>query len=200
LAQTRNRDFDLIALLKLERLYHDTGDADRQAVSPLETCVSYTSTIVYYPSRTLPVSRILRERRGLIHGRASEADVARSKLQRSYNLRAQHLDVGDHVVMNEHGQVYKLDGTTIHDDEQKIAARLAEIDAGQGMEAGTLRAWHQEQRHEQLTEQPPDPFIPLQAARAGIRKRGPDRRQCSGLGRGSVRYGRQRGARSRDIL
>ena len=110
------------------------------------------------------------KRRGLTTARVSDADAERARLHRSYGISAQMFKAGDYVVSGKHGQLYKLDVTTIHADERNILARLAQIDASTQTEVGTLRRQQAEQKLERLSEPMPEPFVPLETARSFIRR------------------------------
>ena len=129
----------------------------------------------YAETQTGPEFVAALEQRKILVSRASDEDAARAKLQRAYGLHAQSLAAGEYVAMNERGQMYKLDATTIHDEENNIMARLAQIDATTQMDVGTLRAWHEERKQDRLASEPvrvSDPIVEVQQTARGIVRKG----------------------------
>jgi hypothetical protein len=116
----------------------------------------------YFETRTGPEFVAALQLHGLKVGRASEDDAASAEVQRGYGFRAQTFEAGDYVAMNERGQIYKLDATTIvsreefsppqYEEESKIIVRLAEIDGGNLPTVRDLRAAHETERQRQLLE------------------------------------------------
>jgi len=71
------------------------------------------------------------ERQGLTFLRVSEQEAEQSQTQRDYLHRTPVFEPSEFLVLNERGRAFRLDGTTIHDDEHAIRSRLDQIDASQ---------------------------------------------------------------------
>lgn len=135
----------------------------------------------YFETRTGPEFVAALQLHGLTVGRASTEDAERGEVQQSYELRVQRFKAGEYVAMNEHGQIYKLDATTIvsreefsppqYEDESKIIARLAEIEGGNLPTVRELRAAYEHERQRQLAEPERDHVsTALNTVDTGLRK------------------------------
>lgn len=67
------------------------------------------------------------DERGLILLRATKGDVQLAQANRTWLQAGRVLEVGEFLVMNDRGHVYRLDETTIYDNQERIEARLAEV-------------------------------------------------------------------------
>jgi hypothetical protein len=141
----------------------------------------------YAESRTGPEFIAMLEAHGLVVARVSDEDAERSKTQRDYGLRASFYKAGEYVAINEQGRTYRLDGTTIHDREEHIFARLSGIDASQQLTLSQARQVVEHQRQERRQEQWREWSEWKPPAR-------PVQRGLHGLGKGADTAGRAAGA------
>lgn len=82
----------------------------------------------YADTQTGPAFAQALAERGFTLCRVSESEAERSQTQRHWLGNTPVYKAGEYLALNERGHVYRLNGITIYDDEERIFPRLAEID------------------------------------------------------------------------